>query len=205
MSWLVYLDALDVWTGQGPVEGRAQVKAHLGAWLEQYECSAAASAAVATPDSNKVRRRPLPGLALPCLALPCLALPCLALPCLALPGLGLVGAVAALAAPAAERVLPGSAPAERPPGPGPTGPAGVPAVRDAAAAPAQQRQQHRARRPPAGVQQLGLAHARSGLQERRGAGAGGALHRGGPAVCTVARLLRPLCNVVGAPWSESVH
>jgi hypothetical protein len=54
-SWLVHIDGLDVWSGQGPVEGKGQVKAHLRAWLQQYECAAAASAALATPDSNKVR------------------------------------------------------------------------------------------------------------------------------------------------------
>jgi hypothetical protein len=50
---VVYIDGLDIWA-HGAVEGRGQVKARLKAWLERYECGATGSAAVATPDSNKV-------------------------------------------------------------------------------------------------------------------------------------------------------
>jgi hypothetical protein len=53
MSWLLYIDGLDIWEPK-PLQGVIQIKALMKRWLAQYNTSAVASATVATPDSNKV-------------------------------------------------------------------------------------------------------------------------------------------------------
>ena len=69
MAWLVFADGMDVWSG-APLQGKGSVKAGLKEWLGQYRCTATATMALATPDSNKVRclaQAPLLGLV--CVAL----------------------------------------------------------------------------------------------------------------------------------------